>query len=190
MTGSAKEDALHSLAVRVDWDRQAVPLPTIPGVRLHTLHVDPEPSHPFGRKGLVLASAWDQLARPDDAGMLICDGDVVADPSDFAAMFACIFGAPDLVWVAPVKLWPRSTGRLGYVWGHGHGGPSKDFVKDPTSFTFSFTYLPRRLVTRCVRNGLRKQVFPNVDRFVSDEAKAAGIPVMVCMGASPKHLHW
>jgi hypothetical protein len=173
--------------VRVDWDNQAFPLP-LPGIRMHHLHVDPEPAHPFGRKGLILASAWEQLRTRTASGMLILDGDVAIDPLDLGAMLNAITRDPDVVHAAPARLWPRSTGRISWVWSVWDGKQSQELPKTPTFTTFCFTYLPRPLLTRCVKAGLKRLRFPHVDSFVSAQAVAAGIPIRIVPDATPKHL--
>jgi hypothetical protein len=173
--------------VRVDWDNQAFSLP-LPGIRMHRLHVDPEPAHPFGRKGLILASAWEQLRTPSATGMLILDGDVAIDLYDLSVMLAAINKDPAVVHAAPARLWPRSTGRTSWVWSVWDGEQSQELPETPAFTTFCFTYLPALLLARCVRAGLKQQRFPHVDSFVSAKAAAAGIPIRIVPDAAPKHL--
>lgn len=177
-------------AVRIVWDRQGLPLPPIPGMRLHALNIGPEPGHPFGKKGAALLAAWRQLSHSADAGMLTIDGDVAADPADIGAMMAAIDEAPRDVHTAPVRLWPSSTTRPDWVWGHWHAEASQDLsaCDPPLFFTFSLTYLPRRLIEACDRAGLARWAFPSCDAQVSRTAKTAGIPAHVVYGAAPKHV--
>jgi len=173
--------------VRVCWDRQ--PMPRCPA-GFFTVHVNPVSGHPFGRKGLQLAAAWDILKTPDAAGMVILDGDVAIDPQDLAHMLAAIEGEPGAVHVAPVRLWPASTKLERWVWGHGKGRFSRDDPDDPDRFGFSFTYLPRRLIAAVVTAGLRSQEYPQVDGFVSGVARRRSVPVRVVRGAHPCHLNY
>lgn len=173
--------------VRVDWDRQAFPL-HLPGARMHTLHVSPEAAHPFGRKGLALSSAWDQLATKDASGMLILDGDVAIDLLDLAVMFGSVNTEPGAVHAAPARLWPRSTGRSSWVWSVWDREQSQVLPLAPRFTTFCFTYIPRALIRRCQDKGLALHRFPHVDQFVSAQAVAAGIPIRVVADATPKHL--
>lgn len=173
--------------VRLDWDHTALPLP---GLGFYALRITPEPGHPFGRKGLALAAAWEQLAGPAAAGLVILDGDVAVDPQDIAAMLAAIHLDPGAVHVAPVRLWPASTKRDRWVWGHGRGDFSRDDPDDPDVFGFCFTYLPRRLVDACVKSGLAGWRYPHVDRLTSRRARALRIPVRVVRGATPKHVNY
>ena len=175
--------------VRLDWDRTAIPLRE--AHRYFTVHVSPEPEHPFGRKGLWLASAWRQLGTPTAAGMLVLDGDVAIDPRDTAAMLAAVEGAPKFVHVASVRLWPASTKRAGWVHGHGKGDFSRDDdPDDPDVWGLSLTYLPRRLIEACVKAGLAGWAYPNVDRFIHREARRLKIPARVVREAEPKHLNY
>lgn len=176
------------LCVRVDWDRTAPPLP----LRYHRLHVDPEPGHPFGRKGRQLAAAWRQLADPTFDGMLILDGDVMIDPADHQAMLDAIDARPGVVHTAPVRIWPASTKRPGWVWSHWAAAGASQIIDydDVGWFSFCYTYLPAELITRCLRAGLARWRYPGVDMQVSEQARAAGIPVNIVPECWPKHLHW
>lgn len=179
------------LCVRLIWEpRGALPMPRIPGVRLHDITVRPETDHPAGRKGRVLAAAWEQLGAAQHAGMLILDGDVAADPHDYAQMLAAIGADPVSVWTAPVRTWPASTTRGAWTWGHWRGAPSQEDCPDPFYFTFCFTFLPRAVLKYSIAAGLRRWRFPAVDTRVAGVAAAAGVPVRVCYGAQPKHMHY
>jgi hypothetical protein len=178
----------HVVMVRLDWDRTAPPRICPRG--FYACHVDPEPGHPFGRKGLQLAAAWDTLAGPAVAGMVILDGDVAIDPQDLAAMLAAIELEPGAVHVAPVRLWPASTKQARWVWGHGRGGFSRDDPDDPDTYGFSFTYLPRRLVEACIRAGLHEWAYPHVDARARQVSQRMGLAVRVVRAASPKHLNY
>lgn len=175
--------------VRLDWNRTAVPL-RIGRYGFYTLHVDPEPGHPFGRKGLQLARAWATLAKPGSAGLVILDGDVAVDPQDLAHMLAAIDGEPDCIHVAPVRLWPVSTKLDRWVWGHGAGRFSRDDPDEPDLFGFSFTYLPAALVRSCIVHGMKTWAYPDVDANTRARARALGLPVRVVRGAAPKHLNY
>jgi hypothetical protein len=173
--------------VRIDWDR------TMLAYRLagwHTVHIGPEASHPFGRKGLALAGAWRQLKSNSTDGMLILDGDVAVDILDMAAMNASIHVEPDAVHIAPVRLWPASSGEPSWVWAHWEDDMTQEPCDSPRRFSFCFTYLPRRLIDACLKAGLETWTFPHVDRLVSVEARKQGIPVRVVQGCTPKHVHF
>jgi hypothetical protein len=177
------------ILVRLVWDGRAVDQPI--ARRFYTLHVDPEPGHPFGRKGLQLASAWRTLAKPNYAGMVILDGDVAIDLHDLAAMLAAVEQEPTVVHVAPVKLWPVSTKQERWIWGHGVDRFSrKDDTDEVNMFGFSFTYLPARLVNACIVAGLARWHYPDVDAKTRTTARALGIRARVVREASPKHLNY
>jgi hypothetical protein len=178
--------------VRLDWDRTAIALPALAHFR--TVHIGPEPGHPFGRKGAMLAGAWTQLADHGTDGMLILDGDVGVDPLDITAMRAAIARAPHQVWTAPVKLWSSTSGTAAlpsgnpdWTWSHRTGAYSKVSVPDPEFFSFCFTYLPRAVVEV---PGLRTWTFPRVDLECSRAARKMRIPVGVVEHCWPKHLHY
>lgn len=175
------------MAVRMDWDRTAIPL-RLPG--FFTVHYGPEPGYPFGRRGLAMAGAWAQLATAEAAGMLTLDGDVAADPADVAGMKGAIHAHPDLVHVAPAKLWPVSTGHSSWVRAHGAGVFTQDDPDEPDVWTFCFTYLPRRLLEAAVKAGLATWTYPAVDRRMHTLAGELGITARTCRTAAPKHLHW
>ena len=146
------------ICVRPIWDREALPMPRKlqyrRGDRLHPVkffpvHVGPEPDHPVGRKGHVLARAWEQLrGSPPADGLLILDGDVAVDPEHTRAMIEAIDSDCTRVWTAPVRIWPVSTHRQDWVWAHWEDHASQELDMFPRYFSFSFTYLPAGLVDK------------------------------------------
>lgn len=178
--------------VRVIWDAHVVKLPlALPGARMIELHVQPEPAHPFGRKGLALASAWQQLSKPEHSGMLILDGDVAVDPWDVLTMMLAVNTEPGAVHVAPAKIWQATTGsEQMWTWGHWRDQRSQEWCEDPQWFAFNFTYLPRKVMEAAIKAGLKQWQFPNVDMNVSRAARAAGVPVRVVKDCAPKHMHY
>ena len=185
------------LFVRVIWDAHTISFP----LRIHTynmreLHVSPEPAHPFGRKGLVLASAWQQLGTAEGqlpaAGMLLLDGDVMIDPHDMIMMHGAILTEPTAVHTAPVRLWPVSKNDLeGWAWGHWKNSqPGQGECDDPDFFSFNFTYVPRAVLDAAVKSGLKGWQFPNVDRRMSAVARATKTPIRVVKDCLPKHMHY
>lgn len=176
--------------VRVNWNGTAIRF-NMPGTRWFDLAIGPEPGYPFGRKGLALDAAWLQLANAKCCGMVVLDGDIAIDPIDYAAMVAAVDLEPAAVHAAPVRLWPASTQRESWVWGHWCGdGPSQDYCSAPDRFTFGFTFLPRVLLERARAAGLRKWTFPGVDLKMAQVAKHNGIPVRMVPDCHPKHLHY
>ena len=179
------------ICIRLDWNHTAMPLRI--ASKFFTLEVNPEPAHPFGRKGLALAGAWDQLAGPDIAGMLILDGDVAIDPLDHKHMIKAIDDEPHmLVHTAPVVLWPVSTHLENWVWGHGRNSrySQDDGEEDLDMFTFCYTYLPRKLVESCIEHGLARWTYPHVDSNFCKAARSIKMPVHVVRDARPKHLNY
>jgi hypothetical protein len=187
------------LWTRVVWDHQQGDMPLVRmgniRVRFLTVHVSPEPGWPAGRKGLQIASAWDQFRkgerRADTAGMVILDGDVAVDPLHVAQMHDAIVSDPAAVHVAAVKLWPASS--LAPAWCYSHwddGGPGQNPNAVPKWFGFSFTYLPAALIERCVKDGLKGWTYPNCDACVSQRAQALRLRCVTVPGCFPVHLHW
>lgn len=182
--------APHIVFVRCVWDREAAPF-TMPGVRHFDLHFGPEPGYPYGRKGRALLGAWRQLQNDRCTGMLIMDADVVVDPLDVAVMLGTVGVNPGDVWTAPIRLWPASTLRPSWVWGHwDERGPSQERCEAPTFFSFGFTYVPRRVIDQAARMGLERWTFPGVDGKMSKAARAARVPIRVVDGCQPKHMHY
>lgn len=191
--------AINLICVKVAWRGQTVASLDQP---FHLIEVNPEPAHPKGRKGLVLASAWRQMATEQDVGMLIVDGDVVIEPTDLNAMIGHVLSDTAAVWTAPTRLWPRSTHLPSWVWGHRKEPPPnasaddairlwQTDVDDPDWFTFCFTYLPRRLVEAAVADGLKDWHYPYVDLNMHRLAKRVGVPVRVVRGdCHPKHVNF
>jgi hypothetical protein len=174
--------------VRLDWDRTAFDQRI--ASRFYTLNVGPEPDYPFGRKGLVLASSWRTLALPEYTGMLILDGDVAIDPEDYGQMLAAIHVRPDIVHTAPAKLWPASTKRKDWVWGHWTAEASQEIEDQAWWFTFCFTYLPRVLIEAAIRAGLRSWRYPTCDRKVCETYQTSGLPVHIVKNCFPKHMNY
>jgi hypothetical protein len=177
------------VCVRVDWDRTAV---RIPQRTFYTLRVDPEPGHPFGRKGLQLAGAWAQLTAelPEASGMVVLDGDVALDPADMTAMFEAAAGEPEAVHTALARLWPVSTKRADWVWGHWADVPSQADQDNPQWFSLCLTYLPRALIEQCMRAGMKRWAYPGVDHRIAQQAQRMGLTVRVVRDARPCHLNY
>jgi hypothetical protein len=159
--------------------------------------VDPEPEYPAGRKGLVLTNFWKQMSSETDQGLLVVDGDVVLDPEDFAAMHAACWEKPDEVHVAPVRLWPISTGLEAPIWGHGHDLYGVGFDEPITRFSLCCTYLPSALLWDCILSAgpianldnMHLWIYPDVDKSISKVA-AKGYKVNIVENCKPKHLNF
>lgn len=178
------------LCAQLDWCGTALPrLPTY--VRVP---VAPGPGAPAGMKGREILGAWRQLSQPDFAGMLLLDGDVAIDPVDHVAMLAAIDAEPGAVHTAPVRIWPASTRRRAWVWGHWRDLQAKQGdpfdCPDPDFFTFCYTYLPRQLIDAAAAAGLDSWHYPHVDSKMAAAAARRRIPVRLVPGCWPKHLHY
>lgn len=183
------------LSLRIIWDRNVIPL-RHNDLGFHQLHISPEPGHPFGRKGLAIATAWQQISTRTAGGLLLLDGDVVIDPADLAAMHAALSSDPESVWTAPTRLWPISTKRATWVWGHKTGMPEGEQQGDPGDtdprfrFSFCFTYLPRRLVDHCIKQGMRTWAYPHCDMRTHQHAARQGFKVRIVPDCWPTHLNY
>lgn len=177
------------LCIRTNWNHTAIQLRI--AEKFFTLEINPEPEYPFGRKGLALKRAWQQLSEPHFSGMLILDGDVAIDPHDYEAMLKAIDRNPNDVCTTSVKLWPTSTLELSWRYGHGRGEYSQaDYSSNLDTFTFCFTYLPRVLIESAIRAGLALMYYPHVDVFVCQQAQKLKLPVHLVREATPKHLNY
>lgn len=176
------------ILVKVDWDRTSLSQPA--DRNFYTLHVDPTITHPFGQKGLALANTWKQLAGPNADGMLILDGDVAIDPSDHLEMLKAIHSNWEIVHTAPAKLWPVSTKKQGWTWGHWVTEPSQTIEDNPLWFSFNYTYLPKALIEGAIKAGLKTWTYPAVDKTMSETARKLGIKVNVVHDCHPKHMNY
>lgn len=177
------------LLIRMNWNRSAIQLRE--AREYYNLDILPEPGWPFGRKGYALAAAWSQLSDDDMKGMLILDGDVAVDPQDRRVMLGAIHVQPDIVHVAPARIWPVSTKRADWVWAHWADSPSQDVqFDDIETFTLCYTYLPRKLIEASLRDGLPFWTYPGVDANFCRVAEKEKIPVNVVLGCQPKHLNY
>lgn len=182
--------------MRMAFDGQAL---RTPGWALQPAYRDlqivPDPGHPFGRKGLALARGWQLLGKGRATGMIILDGDVAIDPLDEVAMARAIKQAPHAVQIAPARLWPKSSGRPGWIWGHwGPSGEHSDIdpylrhvTEQVTRFSFCYTYLPAALLELA---DLPRWTFPYVDQEISRAAVKRGIARELVRDCWPKHLHY
>jgi hypothetical protein len=187
--------------IRVIWDRQDYwPMPVIryttPGpvnhaVKFAPIHFGPETGYPLGRKGAALAGAWKQLGAGGADGMLVLDADVAVDPAMVITMMGAIAGDPESVWTAPVRIWPVSTMRERWVWGHWEKEASQEIDQAANWFSFNFTYLPKALIEFVLRgNRLQTWTYPRVDASMARAARDTGIRGRVVEDCFPVHLHW
>jgi hypothetical protein len=192
---------LNLICVKVCWEGT----PKVPSLDapFHDIWVRREAQYPKGRKGLVMASTWKQMASLTDEGYLTVDADVAIDPVDLNTMIQHVASDRESVWVSRVKLWPVSTHFPTWVWGHRKAIPDgitdpqeimrlwQQDVDDPDYWTFCFTYLPRALMEAAIKAGLRTWHYPNVDKNMHELAKAKGFKVRVVRGdCFPKHINF
>lgn len=196
----AAQQSINLICVKLVWDGYSIASMTTP---FHKIRIDPETEHPKGRKGLVIANAWRQMHGPTDAGMVILDGDVAVEPTDLQAMIGHVITDREAVWVAPAKIWPKSTHLPSWVWGHRKPAPDgmspekiiqywQQDIDDPEWFTFCFTYLPKSLLEAAInKHGMKKWHYPNVDKNMHEIATELGYRVRVVRGdCHPKHINF
>lgn len=187
--------------VRIIWDREPFwPMPVIRytadgrsyAVKFSPVHFGPETGWPAGRKGAAIAGAWRQLGAGADAdGMLLLDADVAVDPQMVIDMMTAIGSDPESVWTAPVRIWPVSTLRDGWVWSHWDQAASQQVDEVANWFSFCFTYVPRALIEHCLKGSrLQSWTYPKVDASMARAARDMGIKGRVVPDCFPVHLHW
>lgn len=186
------------LLMRLAWKDQFVGK-TLPLFGEYSVY--PTNKYPNGQKGLVIANAWENISTPRSDGLVIYDGDVVIDPVDYGTLMDMAATEREAVWTTPARIWPRRTQLPEWVWSHRKEVEPDCLVTevirqgqididDPDSFSFCFTYLPRRLIEGTIKKGLKKRAYPGVDKFMWQTAKELGIPVRVAHDCHPKHLNW
>jgi len=161
--------------------------------RFYTLHIPRSEEYPFGRKGKMFVQAWKQLKGDADNndGMLVLDGDVAIDPHDYKVMLEAIHNNPQMVHTAPVKIWPISTKRPDWVWGHAtEEDRSQVNHPNPKYFSFCFTYLPKALIRKAIEKGWKDWNYPGADKPISELAYDMKIPVNVVNECRPKHMNY
>ncbi len=177
------------LCIRDNWNDTALDIP-IPG-SFFNVDIRPTIEYPFGEKGRVLANAWRQLSKDDYTGMLILNGDVIIEPTDHKNMLAAIHTRSDQVVIAPTRIWPKSTKRKDWIWGHwSFEGSQKFETKNVRWFTFCFTYIPRKVIDQALKDGLVEWRYPGVDMNMARSAVKAKVPVYVAENVLPKHLNF
>lgn len=154
----------------------------------------PSNKYPLGQKGLTLSECWLQMSDNACQGMLILDADVVIDPVDMEAMWSCMVSDPSAIWLAPARLWPKSTGYPSWVWAHRKFGTGMDEWQasrtDVDTGSFCFTYIPRALIEICMSNGLNRWIYPNVDDNMFRMARQNEIVFRIAKGCAPKHMNY
>lgn len=116
------------------------------------------------------------------------------DPWDAKRMADSIDSMPDSVLVAPHKLWPASTGRLEWVWGHGlwqepHPVMSQVLHYQAEWFAMGFTYTPRKLLDLALPH-MSAWHYGQVDMGLSRLAREHGIDARRLTFCEVKHVHY
>lgn len=176
--------------VQVEWNHWR-----IPSIQPdHILRVTPESGAPRGRKATLMAEYWRKADSEGAPGVLWQDPDIVTDPDDIAAMQAAIASRPGVVHVALHKLWPASTMRPDWVWGHGrwqNGAPVMSQMLWHTAdwFALGLTYTPAVLLDLAAPHMFQWQ-FGQVDSGLAAVARQHHIGAFPVGKAHPKHLHF
>lgn len=141
-----------------------------------------------------MAERWQALRAMDYPGVIWMDPDIAIDPLDAENMADSIDLEPDSVHVAPHRLWPASTGRQEWVWGHGLWGDNApvmtQIISTPVEwFAMGFTYTPRRLLNIAFSH-LPFWEYGMVDMGLSRLAREYDIPARLVLDCRPKHLHF
>lgn len=140
-----------------------------------------------------MARAWRDYRDLGAPGVIWMDCDIAADPYDLDSMRSDIQHDETRVYVAPHKLWPGSTHRDSWVWGH---GPMRDdnprmaqaYCAKPEWFALGFTYTPARLLN-IVLPDLPAWRFGQIDMSLSRLARENSIEISIVYGVHVKHLH-
>jgi hypothetical protein len=161
----------------------------------HRVDLHPTDEYPTGRKGLAISKMWELMAEEHTSGVIILDGDVAIDPHDNAAMDDATKRYPDHVNIGASIIWPISTNFSTWVWAHRRNGAKKItdwqvFTDSPDTFSFCFTYLPRRLLEACMPIGMSSWTYPQVDYNVTKAAQRLEIPMRVVENCNPKHMNY
>lgn len=109
-------------------------------------------------------------------------------------MLAWASQRPEYVQVAPHKLWPASTGRNDWVWGHGPWQEpipvmTQELHRHPGWFAMGLTWTPARLLDAAAPD-MPAWEYGQTDMGLSRIARQLAIPVMVVAPARPKHMHF
>lgn len=118
----------------------------------------------------------------------------MTDPGDLDAIRTAARTDPHAVHVAVHKLWPASTMRDDWVWGHGIMDGitpvlSQKLQADAEWFALGLTYTPGGLLDLASPH-MPAWVFGQVDSGLSAVARQHHIHGYCVPGATPKHLHF
>lgn len=160
----------------------------------HIIRAIPEPDWPTGRAAAGRAEVWRQLAAEGAAGVLWLDPDIAADPDDLDRLSASIGTAPADVHTATVKLWPASTGRATWMFGHRVSEVVSDIEgqawhQRPLFWTTSMVWTPARLLDLALPE-MPDRPWHGFDVWLNRLASSHDIPAWAAFGCRPKHLHF
>lgn len=160
----------------------------------HILDVQPDAEFPQGRKGLLSAELWRALSARGEAGVLWLDPDIAADLDDLASMRAAVNLSPQDVHTATVKLWPASTGRASWMYGHRLTGTVSElegqrWCQRPRYWTTSMVWTPSRLLDLALP-GLPERPWQGFDLWLNELSLAHDITAWAVHDCRPKHLHF
>lgn len=158
------------------------------------IRVTPETDAPRGRKAVRMAEYWRSARQNGAIGVLWQDPDIVIDPDDRRSMLAAIGMRPGSIHVATHKLWPASTMRDEWVYGHGvmrDGYPvlGQKWESRAEWFALGYTWTPGELLDLALPH-MPAWVFGQVDSGLSATARQHGIPGYAVAQCRPKHLHF
>jgi len=141
-----------------------------------------------------MAAYWRQARQDGYDGVIWQDPDIVADPDDLEAMREQARDYPDWAHVAAHKLWPASTMRDSWVWGHGIMDGNRPVLSQRMQpraewFALGLTYTPGRLLDLALPH-MPAWVFGQVDSGLAAVARQHNITGRVVPHARPKHLHF
>lgn len=160
----------------------------------HILHVTQLPGWPNGRRGLLMAQLWDQLAASKPAGILWVDPDIAADPDDLAAMREAVEASPGAMHTGCWKLWPASTSRPDWIWSHRTGTLGQPVATQDESapvayISNGFLWTPAALID-LARPQLPQWRWADIDVGLSELSWLHGIDRTAVHDCRPKHLHF
>lgn len=160
----------------------------------HIIRAIPEPDWPTGRAAAGRAEVWRQLAQQGAAGVLWLDNDVAADPDDLDALAQLVDLHPGDVVTATVKLWPASTGRPAWMYGHRWAEAPSDleaqrWYVSPRFWTTSMVWTPARLLDLALPE-MPQRPWHGFDLWLNRLASSHDIPAWAARDCCPKHLHF
>lgn len=160
----------------------------------HVIAAIPEPGWPNGRAAAGRAEVWRQLAEQGCEGVIWLDPDIAADPDDLDALAQFVALHPADVVTATVKLWPASTGRATWMYGHRWSEAVDDldgqtWHQRPRYWTTSMVWTPAQLLDLAMPE-MPDRPWHGFDVWLNRLALAHDIPAWAVPDCQPKHLHF